>query len=116
MHDMEVLFLDEPTVGMDPIMRRDVLNFVRDKAKDGLTVLFTTQILEEADYLCDRIGIMNNGVISAEGTSASLKNSYGDLRKVSLSGHHLKKYVIQSRVICRNCFNANPCRSEQTED
>jgi len=84
MHDMEVLFLDEPTVGMDPIMRRDVLNFVKDKAKEGLTVLFTTQILEEADYLCDRIGIMNNGVISAEGTSASLKNSYGDLRKVEM--------------------------------
>ncbi len=84
MHDMEVLFLDEPTVGMDPIMRRDVLNFVKDKAKEGLTVLFTTQILEEADYLCDRIGIMNNGVISAEGTSTSLKNSYGDLRKVEM--------------------------------
>ncbi|MCW6168469.1 MAG: ABC transporter ATP-binding protein [Thermoplasmatales archaeon] len=84
MHDMEVLFLDEPTVGMDPIMRRDVLNFVRNKAKEGLTVLFTTQILEEADYLCDRIGIMNNGIISAEGTSVSLKNSYGDLRKVEM--------------------------------
>lgn len=84
MHDMEVLFLDEPTVGMDPIMRRDVLNFVKKKAKDGLTVLFTTQILEEADYICDRIGIMNNGVISAEGTASTLKNSYGDLRKVEI--------------------------------
>jgi len=84
MHDMQVLFLDEPTVGMDPIMRRDVLNFVKKKSSEGLTVLFTTQILEEADYLCDRIGIMNKGIISAEGTASSLKNAYGDLRKVEI--------------------------------
>lgn len=84
MHDMDVLFLDEPTVGMDPIMRRGVLDFIRKRAKEGLTVLFTTQILEEADYLCNRIGIMNNGVISAEGSASTLKSNYGELRKVEV--------------------------------
>ncbi len=84
LHDMDVLFLDEPTVGMDPIMRRSVLDFIRKKAKEGLTVLFTTQILEEADYLCDRIGIMNHGKISAEGSASYLKNTYGEMRKVEI--------------------------------
>lgn len=84
MHDSDVLFLDEPTVGMDPIMRRTVLDYIRKRAKEGLTVLFTTQILEEADYICDRIGIVNNGIISAEGSATSLKREYGEMRKVEI--------------------------------
>lgn len=84
LHEMDVLFLDEPTVGMDPIMRRAVLDFIRRRAREGLTVLFTTQILEEADYLCDRIGIMNHGRISAEGTATYLKSTYGEMRKVEI--------------------------------
>ena len=84
-HDMQVLFLDEPTAGMDPIMRRSVLDFVMEKAKDGLTVLFTTQILEEADYVCDRIGIMDLGRKVAEGTSSQLKERFGSLKKLVLT-------------------------------
>ncbi len=84
-HDMQVLFLDEPTAGMDPIMRRSVLDFVMGKAKEGLTVLFTTQILEEADYVCDRIGIMDLGKKVAEGTSAQLKERFGSLKKLVLT-------------------------------
>lgn len=84
-HDMDVLFLDEPTVGMDPIMRRKVLDFVREKAKAGLTVLFTTQILEEADYICDRIGIIDNGKLVAEGTSRQLKDQFGSIKKLEIT-------------------------------
>ncbi|MCL4332489.1 MAG: ABC transporter ATP-binding protein [Candidatus Thermoplasmatota archaeon] len=84
MHDMKVLFLDEPTVGMDPIMRRDILNYIKSRAKDGLTVVFTTHILEEADYICNRIGIMNNGRLVAEGTSSHLKQNLGSLRKLTV--------------------------------
>ena len=85
MHDMEVLFLDEPTVGMDPIMRRSVLNFIREKSRDGLTVIFTTHLLDEADYLCRKIGMVNNGKMMAEGTPEDLKKRFESMRKLSVT-------------------------------
>lgn len=85
MHDMNVLFLDEPTVGLDPIMRRKILSYIRERAREGLTVLFTTQNLEEADMICDRIGIINDGRIVAEGTSEELKTKFGTLRTLKLT-------------------------------
>ena len=84
-HDMKVLFLDEPTVGMDPIMRREILNYIREKSKDGLTVLFTTHILEEADYLCKKIGMINRGKMVAEGRSEELKEKFESMRKLAIT-------------------------------
>lgn len=84
LHDMDLLFLDEPTVGMDPIMRRKVLDYIKEKVNNGLTVLFTTQMLDEADYLCDRIGIMDKGKIIVEGTNDELKNIYGRFKTMNL--------------------------------
>src|SRR5208282_699122 len=63
MHDMDVLFLDEPTVGLDVIMRRTLLDSVREEVRRGLTVVFTTHNLEEADYLCDRAAVIDEGRI-----------------------------------------------------
>lgn len=85
MHDMDILFLDEPTVGMDPIMRRRILDNIRKRAGNGMTVLFTTHFLEEADYICDRIAIMANGRIRVEGTSSELKSKYGGLRTLEIT-------------------------------
>lgn len=84
-HDMDVLFLDEPTVGMDPIMRRRILDNIRKRAESGLTVLFTTHFLEEADYICDRIAIMSEGKLRVEGTSKELKEKYGGLRTLEIT-------------------------------
>ncbi len=88
MHDMDVLFLDEPTSGLDPIARRNILNMIKDLTKDGLSVLFTTHNLEEADYLCQRVAIMNNGKILASDTVDALKTGYNGLKtvEVKLSG------------------------------
>src|SRR3954454_17145846 len=68
-----LLFLDEPTTGLDPRSRRAVWQIVRDLVADGVTILLTTQYLEEADQLADRIGVLDAGRLGAEGTSEELK-------------------------------------------
>lgn len=84
MHDMELLFLDEPTVGLDPSARRGLLDFIKEKVKDGLTIFFTTHILEEAEYLCDDIAIINRGKIIAVDTPRDLKNKFGREKTVKI--------------------------------
>jgi ABC-2 type transport system ATP-binding protein len=77
MHDMDLLFLDEPTVGLDPSARRLLLDYVKVHVKSGLTVFFTTHIMEEAEYLCDEIAIIDKGKIIAFDTPGGLKQKYG---------------------------------------
>ena len=78
-HNPEVLFLDEPTTGLDPISRARVWDEVRRVNRDlGVTIFLTTQYLEEADALADRVGIINNGKIVVEGTPRDLKRSVGN--------------------------------------
>ncbi|MCM3714662.1 ATP-binding cassette domain-containing protein [Alkalihalobacillus oceani] len=73
----DLLFLDEPTTGLDPRSRNQVWDIVRALTQVGTTVLLTTQYLEEADQLADRIAVINKGKIIAEGTSGELKASVG---------------------------------------
>jgi ABC-2 type transport system ATP-binding protein len=77
-HNPEVLFLDEPTTGLDPVSRVSVWNEVRRlKEQLGMTIFLTTQYLEEADELCGRVGIINDGRIVAEGAPDDLKRAVG---------------------------------------
>src|ERR687891_292835 len=81
MHEMDLLFLDEPTVGLDPSARRMLLDYIKKHVKSGLTVFFTTHIMEEAEYLCDEIAIIDNGIIIAFDTPIGLKQRYGRMNK-----------------------------------
>ncbi len=77
-HNPEVLFLDEPTTGLDPVSRAKVWSEVRRLNDElGMTIFLTTQYLEEADALADRVGIIDHGQIVAEGTPTELKRSVG---------------------------------------
>jgi ABC-2 type transport system ATP-binding protein len=76
-HGPRLLFLDEPTTGLDPQSRAALWDEVRRLANDGVTVFLTTQYLEEADVLADRVGIIDRGRIVAEGTPGELKASIG---------------------------------------
>ena len=78
MHEPEVLFLDEPTTGLDPASRLTVWDEVRRINERGTTVFLTTQYLEEADALCDRLAIIDDGLIVRQGTPVELK---ADLRE-----------------------------------
>jgi ABC-2 type transport system ATP-binding protein len=73
----DLLFLDEPTTGLDPRGRNDVWSLVRALVADGATVLLTTQYLDEADQLADRIAVIDHGRLVAEGTGSQLKASVG---------------------------------------
>jgi ABC-2 type transport system ATP-binding protein len=78
-HNPEVLFLDEPTTGLDPASRAKVWDEIRRLNKDlGMTIFLTTQYLEEADQLCNRVGIIADGTLKAEGTPNELKKLVGN--------------------------------------
>jgi daunorubicin resistance ABC transporter ATP-binding subunit len=77
-HRPPVLFLDEPTTGLDPASRSDLWQVIEELVADGATVLLTTQYLEEADRLADRIAVIDRGEVIAEGTPAALKTDLGD--------------------------------------
>jgi ABC-2 type transport system ATP-binding protein len=76
-HRPPVLFLDEPTTGLDPASRSDLWEVIEELVTDGATVLLTTQYLEEADRLADRIAVIDQGRVIAEGTPAQLKAGLG---------------------------------------
>ncbi len=86
-HSPGVLFLDEPTTGLDPASRLTIWEEVRRINAQGTTVFLTTQYLEEADQLCDRVAIIDNGLIVAQGTPEELKSQLGhDVVSMDLDG------------------------------
>ncbi|MGL4173787.1 MAG: ATP-binding cassette domain-containing protein [Actinomycetota bacterium] len=89
-HSPDVLFLDEPTTGLDPRSRQGLWDVVEELVRDGTTVLLTTQYLEEADHLADRIAVVDHGRIIVEGTAEELKSRHAPATlQVDLPGSDL---------------------------
>lgn len=88
LHRPRLLILDEPTVGVDPQSRNAILENVENLANGGMAVLYTTHYMEEAERLCDRVGIIDDGQLKAEGTQRELVESMGgeDVIEVEASG------------------------------
>ena len=72
-----VLFLDEPTVGLDPQVRRQLWSLIQDLKQEGITIILTTHYIEEAEMLCDRVGILNRGRLIALDTPRALVAKVG---------------------------------------
>ena len=84
LHKPRLLMLDEPTVGVDPQSRNAILESVEQLSAEGMAVLYTTHYMEEAERLCNRVGIIDEGEIKAEGTRAELVRLVGERDKVRL--------------------------------
>ena len=96
LNDPEVLFLDEPTIGLDPVGARELRTMVRDLANRGTTVFLTTHYIYEADEICDRIAVIRKGEIVAEGTPSSIKTGVEDQGVVEFESEGLPADRIES--------------------
>ena len=86
-HDPPVMIFDEPTTGLDVMTARTIINFIADCRDRGKTVIFSTHIMSEVERLCDRIGIIHDGKLLAEGTLAELRSKYAE--------HNLEEIIVK---------------------
>lgn len=102
-HKPEVLILDEPSVGLDPISKKALWDTIREVNNEGTSILITTHNMEEADLLCDRVLIMNRGKIVVEGKQDDLKNMVGEsvVRITSMPGNYL---ALKGRIETQKCI------------
>lgn len=93
-HEPRLLFLDEPTTGLDPQARLAVWKMIKKLQADGVSILLTTHYMEEADYLCNRVGIMNSGRIITLDSPATLKRSIGKLEVIEVKATRIPKALL----------------------
>ncbi|MDX1469445.1 MAG: ABC transporter ATP-binding protein [Acidimicrobiia bacterium] len=86
LHKPRLLILDEPTVGVDPQSRNAILESVESLSEEGMAVLYTTHYMEEAERLCDRVAIIDEGTVRAEGTRRELVSIVGEKDRVAITG------------------------------
>jgi ABC-2 type transport system ATP-binding protein len=99
LHQPKLLVLDEPTVGVDPQSRNAILESVHALGRGGLAVLYTTHYMEEAERLCDRIGILDDGRVVAEGTRSQLVALVGERDRIRLGvGRETESFVTACRA------------------
>jgi ABC-2 type transport system ATP-binding protein len=100
LHEPKVLFMDEPTVGLDPAARRSIWLVLGKLRQQGVTILLTTHYLEEAEILADRIGIIRKGKLVIEGTLVELRGKIQAIRKIAVRlGSHLPKAELEAKLV-----------------
>jgi ABC-2 type transport system ATP-binding protein len=102
LHKPELLFMDEPTVGIDPQSRRAILDSVKALNKDGMTILYTTHYMEEAQELSDRVGIIDHGDMIALGTQKELTRQVGEMETLILhidESDDIEKLAVAIRTV-----------------
>ena len=109
MHDMDLLFLDEPTVGLDPTARRQLLDFLKNKVMEkNLTIFYTTHVLTEAEYFCDNIAIINKGKIITVDSPNGLKKRFGHEKTIEIhvsSNTSTLESILKNIKDCKIEFN-----------
>jgi len=95
MHEPELLIMDEPTVGIDPQSRNHILETVKKLNEKGMTVIYTSHYMEEVEYLCERIAIVDHGKVIALGTKSELCNRLADGFMVKLQVNHYDEQLLQ---------------------
>lgn len=109
LHRPQILFLDEPTVGLDPQARRLLWEILRDLNRQGMTLLITTHYMEEAEELCDRIGIMDGGRLIELGSTEQLRAKYGEALLVrSCPGREMEYTFFPSLAEAQRQLEAEP--------
>lgn len=99
LHEPQLLVLDEPTVGVDPQSRNQILDSVETLGGSGMAVLYTTHYMEEAERLCDRVGVLDNGRLIAEGTQSELVARVGENDLVIVEGQHAQELTERCSAI-----------------
>jgi ABC-2 type transport system ATP-binding protein len=106
-HQPQLLFLDEPTTGLDPQARANLWDEVRRLREGGTTVFLTTHYLEEADVLCDRVAIIDHGTIVAEGTPIDLKRAIaGDVITLGIADHERVLTLVRTESYVREASDS----------
>ncbi|WP_432662928.1 ABC transporter ATP-binding protein [Wukongibacter baidiensis] len=94
LHKPELLIMDEPTVGIDPQSRNHILDTVLELNREGMTIIYTSHYMEEVEYLCSRISIMDKGKIIASGTKEELIDTIKGSKRISLSFDRITEKLI----------------------
>lgn len=110
LHKPRLLFMDEPTVGIDPQSRRAILDSVKALNKDGMTILYTTHYMEEAQELSDRVGIIDHGKLIALGTQSELTAQVGEMDTLilHLGENEDPEHLAQALKALPDVLQANP--------
>ena len=90
-HSPKIVIMDEPTVGIDPQSRNHILQSVKKLNESGVTVIYTTHYMEEVEFICNKIAIIDKGKVIAEGTKEELKNIVSDTNKLVISVNYIDK-------------------------